>query len=66
MQQRDDTRFSIVTMSKRCAASFRQRLVPQHATLDEINDVEGSTENRLVLAQRVRPPTPGPAECSAG
>src|SRR5437588_7503587 len=32
-----------------------QRLIPQHATLDEIHDVEGRAKHRLVLAQRVRP-----------
>src|SRR5262249_41350864 len=33
----------------------RKRLVPQHAAVDEIHDVERRADDRLVLAQDVRP-----------
>src|SRR5262249_42919624 len=50
--------YAIELVPDRAALGFRhagKRLVPEHAALDEIHDVERRADDRLVLAQDVRP-----------
>ena len=50
------TRFSSSQIAARSALRHAgQRLVPQHAALDAVHDVEGGADDRLVLAQHVGP-----------
>jgi len=55
VKRRDDAVHLVVDRRALGGRHARQRLVPEHAPLDVLHDVEGAADDALVLAQREHP-----------